>query len=98
MAQVAAASSIHSLGILVCATRHSTGIDDPFLRQRPGKSFEDQSAKGMITYGAREDRTPDLLTASQALSQLSYGPIMKNDTEWEQKSILKLESASSRLT
>ena len=24
--------------------------------------------------GAEEDRTPDLLTASQALSQLSYGP------------------------
>ena len=27
--------------------------------------------------GAREDRTPDLMTASHALSQLSYGPIMK---------------------
>ena len=25
--------------------------------------------------GAREDRTPDLLRARQALSQLSYGPI-----------------------
>ena len=25
--------------------------------------------------GAKGDRTPDLLTASQALSQLSYGPI-----------------------
>ena len=24
--------------------------------------------------GAREDRTPDLLRARQALSQLSYGP------------------------
>ena len=28
--------------------------------------------------GAREDRTPDLLRARQALSQLSYGP----DTRW----------------
>ena len=28
-------------------------------------------------YGARGDRTHDLLTASQALSQLSYGPISK---------------------
>ena len=25
--------------------------------------------------GAKEDRTPDLLRAKQALSQLSYGPI-----------------------
>ncbi len=25
-------------------------------------------------YGAEEDRTPDLLNAIQALSQLSYGP------------------------
>ena len=25
--------------------------------------------------GAREDRTPDLLRARQALSQLSYGPV-----------------------
>ena len=26
--------------------------------------------------GAKEDRTPDLLRARQALSQLSYGPIL----------------------
>ncbi len=31
--------------------------------------------------GAKGDRTPDLLTASQALSQLSYGPMNKaNDS------------------
>ena len=28
--------------------------------------------------GAREDRTPDLLRARQALSQLSYGPQIRN--------------------
>ena len=28
--------------------------------------------------GAREDRTPDLLRARQALSQLSYGPAILN--------------------
>jgi|SaaInl4_135m_RNA_FD_contig_61_1292390_length_638_multi_7_in_0_out_0_1 hypothetical protein len=28
----------------------------------------------IIDGGAREDRTPDLLRAKQALSQLSYGP------------------------
>ena len=27
--------------------------------------------------GAEGDRTPDLLTASQALSQLSYGPLKR---------------------
>ena len=31
--------------------------------------------------GAREDRTPDLVTASHALSQLSYGPTMEGVTE-----------------
>jgi hypothetical protein len=29
--------------------------------------------------GAREDRTPDLLRARQALSQLSYGPLIPDD-------------------
>ena len=29
--------------------------------------------------GAREDRTPDLLRAKQALSQLSYGPFSINN-------------------
>ena len=29
--------------------------------------------------GAKEDRTPDLLRAKQALSQLSYGPLVSND-------------------
>ena len=27
--------------------------------------------------GAKEDRTPDLLRARQALSQLSYGPMIR---------------------
>lgn len=29
--------------------------------------------------GAKEDRTPDLLHAMQALSQLSYGPVADSD-------------------
>ena len=29
--------------------------------------------------GAEGDRTPDLMTASHALSQLSYGPIRVDD-------------------
>ncbi len=31
---------------------------------------------GNIVGGAEEDRTPDLLRARQALSQLSYGPLV----------------------
>ena len=31
-----------------------------------------------IVGGAEGDRTPDLMTASHALSQLSYGPIFEN--------------------
>ena len=30
-----------------------------------------------VNGGAKEDRTPDLLRAKQALSQLSYGPIFR---------------------
>ena len=29
--------------------------------------------------GAEEDRTPDLLRARQALSQLSYGPVISKE-------------------
>jgi hypothetical protein len=32
----------------------------------------------MLGGGAKEDRTPDLLRAKQALSQLSYGPIFRS--------------------
>ena len=37
--------------------------------------------------GAKEDRTPDLLLARQALSQLSYGPIFPggNSIKTEQR-------------
>jgi integrase len=33
-----------------------------------------QAPQGLTVYGAKGDRTPDLLLAKQALSQLSYGP------------------------
>ena len=38
--------------------------------------FEVKISKSYRIGGAREDRTPDLLRARQALSQLSYGPIL----------------------
>ena len=36
---------------------------------------EPELAKPAKAGGAREDRTPDLVIANDALSQLSYGPI-----------------------
>ena len=45
----------------------STSRDHVGLGLTPG-------AVGRAFGGAREDRTPDLLRARQALSQLSYGP------------------------
>ena len=32
-----------------------------------------------VSGGAEEDRTPDLLRARQALSQLSYGPVVLSE-------------------
>jgi hypothetical protein len=37
---------------------------------------ERKARAGEAGYGAEGDRTPDLLAASQTLSQLSYGPGM----------------------
>ena len=36
--------------------------------------------RNFLIGGAKGDRTPDLLHAMQALSQLSYGPITDNNT------------------
>ena len=41
------------------------------------KSFTYQGNRGETDGGADQDRTGDLLTASQALSQLSYSPTMR---------------------
>ena len=48
----------------------------PPYRQPTGKhSFLSFQRFSSWSGGAKEDRTPDLLRARQALSQLSYGPI-----------------------
>ena len=38
----------------------------------------DQDIYNYVFGGAKEDRTPDLLHAMQALSQLSYGPVVES--------------------
>ena len=59
------------------------------LAQRPEISIPTSAASGRLNEysflsfrrlngGAKEDRTPDLLRAKQALSQLSYGPIFRS--------------------
>ena len=42
-----------------------------------GAGYELQTQ--VIGGGAEEDRTPDLLRARQALSQLSYGPVVLSE-------------------
>ena len=39
------------------------------------RTFISELSTIVLDGGAKEDRTPDLLRAKQALSQLSYGPI-----------------------
>ena len=39
------------------------------------------SISNKINGGAEEDRTPDLLRARQALSQLSYGPMVTSTSD-----------------
>ena len=44
------------------------------------RSFQPWSHRlGRKFGGAREDRTPDLVIANDALSQLSYGPVFHGD-------------------
>ena len=43
--------------------------------------------------GAEGDRTPDLLLAKQALSQLSYGPNPPHNSPYEQNPPLSIEAA-----
>ena len=45
-------------------------------------SLEHLTLNTAVSGGAREDRTPDLLRARQALSQLSYGPLMLRNFEF----------------
>ena len=40
--------------------------------------------------GAEEDRTPDLLRARQALSQLSYGPMLETGNQKQERSLRSL--------
>ncbi len=47
-------------------------------KDRMGKTGHEKTGRkttGLLSGGARRDRTADLLHAMQALSQLSYGPV-----------------------
>jgi hypothetical protein len=41
-------------------------------------NFDDRKYEGITFGGAEGIRTPDLLNANQALSQLSYSPVVLN--------------------
>jgi hypothetical protein len=58
-------------------TASSRGSEKARLRRVSGRTQERRDSNGrgaLINGGARGDRTPGLMTASHALSQLSYGP------------------------
>ncbi len=50
--------------------RRPSGVVCGLIRTRPSREIRQH-----LVGGARGNRTPDLLNAIQALSQLSYGPI-----------------------
>ncbi len=52
----------------------------------------------MFGGGARRDRTDDILLAKQALSQLSYGPIMGTTNRKRMVGPGRLELPTSRLS
>ena len=54
-------------------TKFRSQCFDPTLKG--GGKHSVLSFNAVLDGGAKEDRTPDLLRAKQALSQLSYGPI-----------------------
>ena len=74
-------------------------------KRRTYRSFVD--AYGTVTGGAEGNRTPDLLNAIQALSQLSYSPskakklrlhqLIVNDL-WPYLSLTYIDSQPQRLT
>ena len=47
------------------------------LSIKKGTIFKDSFARTLKDGGAKQDRTADLLRARQALSQLSYSPILR---------------------
>ena len=66
----------------------SPGLVAPAIQWRPRRPAGDAiglavslalgaGLAGRLDGGAKEDRTPDLLRARQALSQLSYGPVVR---------------------
>ena len=56
------------------ALSHVRPDNFPDVRARNIRCWLSVSEQGGKNGGAEEDRTPDLLRARQALSQLSYGP------------------------
>ena len=62
---IALAGALVGLGRLELPTSPLSGVRSSHLSYRPGK-----------TGGAGRDRTGDLLNANQALSQLSYSPLL----------------------
>ncbi len=56
------------------------------------------SFRRLLDGGAKEDRTPDLLRAKQALSQLSYGPVLDHAAHQQLVGLGRFELPTSPLS
>ncbi len=56
------------------------------------------SFRRLLDGGAKEDRTPDLLRAKQALSQLSYGPVSDHAAHQQLVGLGRFELPTSPLS
>ena len=71
--------------------------------QRPeinvhSRTFISELSTIVLDGGAKEDRTPDLLRAKQALSQLSYGPVSDHAAHQQLVGLGRFELPTSPLS
>ena len=69
-------ATTHRMCAQNCGTYNQGASLDESRTAGPGQSTVGLSGE---SGGAEEDRTPDLLRARQALSQLSYGPVVLSE-------------------
>ena len=72
------------------------------VKEQPARSFRTGSGPYVAgpgeTRGANRDRTGNLLVANQALSQLSYSPVVTSDRRLTNVGLSRVELLTSRLS
>ena len=82
---------------------HTRIFKEQFWVQRPeinvhSRTFISELSTIVLDGGAKEDRTPDLLRAKQALSQLSYGPVSDHAAHQQLVGLGRFELPTSPLS